>query len=152
MSKIRLILVVVGTSAILVGCGSSGDSGQNDDGQDEVAQVRAVGQDFYQSLLDGNYGEACALFTDGGRQQVEDLAKESEELRGSSCERILSLVTGASGREVLREQVDEVDQWEVTVNDDRATITPPGGAESDATDLVREGDEWRISAQSAGSE
>lgn len=152
MSRIGLILVVVGTSALLVGCGSSGDSGQDDGGQDEVAQVRAVGQDFYQSLLDGEYAEACDLFTDGGRRQVEDLAQESEELRGSSCERILGLVTGASGREVLREQVDEVSRWEVEVNGDRATITPPGGGESNATDLVREGDGWRISAQASGSE
>lgn len=152
MSRNGLILLVIGTSALLVGCGSSGDSGQDDGGQAEVAQVRAVGQDFYQSLLDGDYAEACDLFTDGGRRQVEDLAQGSEELRGSSCEQILRLVTGASGRQVLRDQVDEVGQWEVEVSGNRATITPPGGGEGNATNLVREGDGWRISAQVAGSE
>lgn len=147
-----MILLAVGASAIFAGCGSSGDSDQGVSSQGDVEQVRAVGQEFYQSLLDGNYGEACSLFTDGGRRQVEDLAQQSEELRGSSCERILGLVTGASGREVLRQQVGEVDQWEVEVNGDSATITPPGGGETNATDMVREGDEWRISAQAAGSE
>ena len=151
MSKVRLILLVVGASAVVAGCGSSGDSDQGGSGQSDVEQVRAVGQEFYQSLLDGNYGEACSLFTDGGRRQVEDLAQQSEELRGSSCERILGLVTGASGREVLRQQVGEVDQWEVQVDGDSATITPPGGGQSNATDMVRQGDGWRISAQETGS-
>lgn len=142
-------MLVFAVSALAIGCGS-GDSDTGEGGEAQE-QVRSVGQEFYASLLDGDYEEACSLFTDGARKQIERLASGSEELRGSSCEQILGLVTGASGRQMLKKQVGDVDQWEVKVSGDSATITPPGGGEANATEMVKVDGEWRIGAQPTGS-
>lgn len=151
MSRAGLVMLVFAVSALAVGCGSSGDSDTGESGQAQEEQVRSVGQEFYASLLDGNYEEACSLFTNGARKQIERLASGSEELRGSSCEQILGLVTGASGREMLKKQVGDVDEWQVKVNGDSATITPPDGGEASATEMVKVDGEWRIGAQPTGS-
>lgn len=151
MLRASFVLAVVAVSALSVGCGSSGDSDTGESRQAQEDQVRSVGQEFYASLLDGDYERACSLFTDGARKQVEELAFDSAELRGSDCEQVLDLLNSASGRAALRKQVGDVDRWQVEVSGTSATITPPDGGQSNAIQMVKVDDEWRIGAQATGS-
>jgi hypothetical protein len=152
LSKARLLLAVVVTGVLVAGCGSSdGESQEQQSGLNQEERVRAVGKQFFDSLIAGKYGRACDLLTEEARKQLEDLGIQSEELKATSCEDILGLTAEASGPKELRRQVGKPAEWKVEVEDDRATIKTAGQLESAGTELVQINGEWLIGTQPSES-
>jgi hypothetical protein len=147
MVKVGALAAVVAVGLLSIGCGSSGESEASEEGD-----VKAVGQLFYQSIADGDYDTACSQFTDAGRKQLEGIARQSREIDGSSCEEVLSLVTEASGEEQLEKQLGEIDEWQIEVDGDTATIRTSADPASPGTEMTKVDGRWRIGTQPTGSE
>ena len=119
---------------VLVGCGDSGPSDEE--------QIRTALTEFGRATGDGDYRALCE------RILAPKLVDTVEQI-GLPCEQAL-----AKGFEDVREP--QLSVGEVTVNGDTATAQVRSSAEGqkpseDTVDLVRVGDSWRIQSLGAGA-
>ena len=126
------------------GCGGD-DSGA---GGDDESQVRDTVTNYASAVADRDGDKACGYLTDAAREQVEKAAKA---LKADGCAGVMEKVTeGVSSGD--RDKLGSLEVTSVKVDGDHATAqTKVEGEDTDPATLLKEGDEWHIDIDPAGS-
>jgi hypothetical protein len=168
-TRITLLLALLAAALLLAvaGCGGD-DDGNGGDGGDEAAESQDQGgddtgtgaeeppgdegaapsgdaaaaeqtlRDYIDGVVEGDGEKVCDQFTDEVRERLDQSGEQG-------CAELFDGLLGILSEE-QKDELRGIDP-EVEVNGDRATATVPSieGGGQETVNLIKEGDEWKIS-------
>lgn len=126
-------------AALAGGCGGDG-------GGSEEEAIRTTVRDYVGAVTAGDGSAACAALTPAGaRRLLVDLRRQSDAVRGLTCEEAVA-ATGTELSPAQRRAIDRLRVSRVEVDGERATaqLAPDGGDEPTRVALARTRDGWRL--------
>lgn len=113
----------------------------------ELDEAAAALHNFLDARAAGAWASACRYIAGSVIDSLQELATQSQQLKGSACAAILAKLTNPAAKDLLREEAEAADVGSLRIEGERAFVLFHGPeGEVLAMPMAREDGAWKVAA------
>lgn len=113
----------------------------------EFDQAAATLHNFLDARAAGAWASTCRYMASSVVDSLQELATQSQQMKGSACASILAKLTNPAAKDLLREEAEQADVASLRIEGERAFVIFRGPEDEVlAMPMAREDGAWKVAA------